>query len=72
MFIIILVSGLVGVICLINYWCETAPTIEEAQIGWGIDCFNCNEGNEACNQCPVKQHYLKTQKYVAHSVMEKK
>ncbi len=54
----------VGVMCALNYWCETAPTIEEAGYGYGYACFMCNLGNNDCKKCAVRDQYLKTGQWV--------
>lgn len=69
--ILVLAIAFVTLLLWINYLCETSPHVEEAGYGYGVDCFDCNLGNEDCKKCPVKKRYNETSAYVTYNMLDK-
>lgn len=69
--------GLTIAVCMVAFFCwlahviETSPNVEDAGYGFGVDCINCNQGNDSCKTCPVKKRYNEVgRKYVTYGVLE--
>ena len=69
--VLVVAIGFVTLLLWIHYLCETSPHVDEAGYGWGVDCFDCNLGNEDCKKCSVYKRYKKTETFVTYNLVSK-